>query len=277
MQLTVGVYLRCIVWQVSDFPDEFGRNIMGETIQSVFRRLLRQNIGSILIPLLAFVGIIWVISIIGIVPLVWSAIAAAFVPVVLTVIQFMQWFPFESTKADQEMDRLIQLYKGIRYYTYFSTEKTRNMQNVIISMRGQAEQAKYTPQETRSFLLSQDEGKRLAGLCIVQWQWSDEEIKKRTVQYFNNLLNTKGSATKYFEDVAVILEKPRSPFEHYQAKVAMDKMLPYLPQQSPLKQVLCNHVNKHVWDMHISCEKKEWEPFKANVNKLVCGTNGQSA
>jgi hypothetical protein len=160
---------------------------MEETIQSVFRRLLRQNVGSIFIPLLALVGIVWVISIIGIIPPVWTPIAAALVTVVLAVIQFMQWFPFESTKADQEMDRLIQLYKGIRYYTYFSDEKTRNMQSVVKSMQGQARQAKYTAQEIRSFLLSDDEGKRMAGLCIVQWQWSDNEKRKRNKQYFDNL------------------------------------------------------------------------------------------
>ncbi len=242
---------------------------MGETIQSVFRRLLRQNVGSIFIPLLALVGIIAVISLFGVIPLVWSAVAAALVPVILAIIQFMQWFPSKSTKADQEMDRLIQLYKGIRYYTYFSDEKTRNMQSVVKSMLGQAKLAKYTSQETRSFLLSDDEGKRMAGLCIVQRQWSDDEKHKRNNKYFDKLLK----ATGYFESVAAILKEPRSPFEHYQAKVAMGGMLPYLSQYSNLKKVLCERVNEHVWDITISCAHEEWDPFKAHVNNVYCGNN----
>src|SRR5579864_429045 len=111
MASSVGVHLLYIVGQVSNFPDGFGRNIMGKTIQSVFRSLLRLNVISIFVPLLAIVGIIWAISLFGVIPTVWSAVATAVVAVLVAVFQIVQGFPLKSTKSRQEMDRLIQLYK----------------------------------------------------------------------------------------------------------------------------------------------------------------------
>lgn len=199
---------------------------MGETIQSLLRRLFHQNVSSIFVPLLAIVGIIWVLSLFGIVPTIWSAVAAAVVAVLLAVIQIAQWFPPESTKARQEMDRLIQLYKGVRYYTSPSKEKTRNMDNVMKSMRGQAQRAKYTSQEMRSFLLSNDEGERLAGLAILQWL---EKVDRQNVRYFEQMLP--------------LMREPRSPFEHYHSLERLRAVKPDLSnqQQDKLREAVRNH------------------------------------
>lgn len=166
------------------------------------------------------------LSLFGVIPTIWSAVAAAIVVVLLAVIQIVQWFPPESTKARQEMDRLIQLYKGVRYYTSPSSEKTRNMDSVMKSMRGQAQRAKYTSQEIRSFLLSNDEGERLAGLAILQWL---ENVDHQNICYFEHMLP--------------LMREPRSPFEHYHSLERLKAVKPHLSsqQQDKLREVVRNH------------------------------------
>lgn len=144
------------------------------------------------------------------------------------------------TKAREEMVHLIRLYKDLRYFISASFDKTRNMENVWQSMQEWSKRAKYTPQEITSFLLSLDEGERLAGLAILQWRHDDDP---QNVDNFEQMIN--------------FLEKPRSPYEHYHTLEVLKGMKPHLSNQQQGR--LRDAVRNHIYDRNADSE--HWPAF----------------
>lgn len=144
------------------------------------------------------------------------------------------------TKAREEMVHLIRLYKDLRYFISASFDKTRNMENVRQSIQEWSKRAKYTPQEITSFLLSLDEGERLAGLAILQWRHDDDP---QNVDNFEQMIN--------------FLEKPRSPYEHYHTLEVLKGMKPHLSNQQQGR--LRDAVRNHIYDRNADSE--HWPAF----------------
>jgi hypothetical protein len=145
-----------------------------------------------------------------------------------------------TAKSRQEMDHLIRLYKDIRYFIPPTWDKARNMDNVWQSMQEQSKRAGYTPSEITGFLLSLDEGERLAGLAFLQ---AHRDVDPQNVDNF--------------EQVISFMEKPRSPYEHYRTLGILKGMKPHLSKQQLDK--LRDGVRNHIYDRHADSE--QWPAF----------------
>ncbi len=146
----------------------------------------------------------------------------------------------QVTRAREEMDHLIRLYKDLRYFITASFDKTRNMESVRKSMQEWSKRAEYTSREIENFLLSLDEGERLAGLAILKWRGGVDN----------------------FEQVVDFMKVPRSPFEHYHTLEVLRKMKPHLTDSGLLGKLQAA-VHDHVYDS--SADSKEWPVFCREV------------
>jgi hypothetical protein len=202
----------------------------------------------------------WV-PIISSVPIAITAIAA-----VVALLQLL--LILRQAKAREKIDDLIASYTEKRVsnapdQTIFGGYVARTIRNRLAS------EARLSSPEIVDYLQSDDDdGRRLAGLCIVQWLASNGRHRQ---------------AARYFIQVCRVLKEPLRPFEHYHAILAlagvdaMEKMkkgekvdeakgiMFHLNTDQQLK--LCEAVNKYKYRNDSSLTSEHWGRFEKLVHE----------
>lgn len=188
---------------------------------------------------------------------VWSPIVSSVPPAITAiaaVVALLQLLIFlRASKAQEEINNLVTTYNGkmVQDTNAFGDALVKTIRNRLAS------EADFSSRDIVDYLdLGSEEGRKLAGLAIVQWLASGKPL-------YN------GKATQYFDNVLALLDNPRRRFEHYHAKETMTSILPHLRNRPELKKKLCEHVNAYQRNDK-SCEEKEWIPFKERVNRECC-------
>ncbi|MBP5975561.1 hypothetical protein HW132_23200 [Brasilonema sp. CT11] len=142
--------------------------------------------------------------------------------------------------ARQEMERLAERYKELRMTMPFGPQRTFEMESLSGRMRALAPEVKYTVQEVKDLLQSDDQGKRLLGLSVAEWS----------------------SDTIYFDSVLHLINHSETAFEQTSALRAVGKMVSKLDahQNKNLQAAIIEQRN-------FNEEEKHW--IKPNSNRWV--------
>jgi len=126
-------------------------------------------------------------------------------------------------QRNNELTQLVEQYKQIRASMPYGGERTFQMESLVGRMRAIISQTKLLPNEVDAYLHSDDIGERLLGLACVQ-------------------LNGDG---QHFEQVAQIIDNPKSAFEQYQALRAVLETISRLnkSQRQTLSEILTKQQN----------------------------------
>ena len=143
-----------------------------------------------------------------------------------------------STSPVEEINRLSEEYKFVRQYMQMGNERTLKMESLVARLHTLAPQANLSEDDVEYYLNSNDEGKRLAGLALVE--------ARQDVNPFDQVLN--------------IIKTPKSAFEQYHALLAMDK-IPLLTQNDKdrLKAVLSEARRDFEDTSHFSPGTGRWD------------------
>ena len=170
-----------------------------------YRRLIAYGVGGVAIFTLV-IGVLWILSTAHVFLETWSTVLGAivsvitFVATVSTLFSLLVLWPDLEQEARQEARKemmfLILEYKDIRGYFSSSDERTHDLLRVASDMREQAYLAGFLPAQVRAYLISDDEGKRIAGLAFLQ---SLKDVDHQLVNYFDQVLK--------------LMNEPRSSFE----------------------------------------------------------------
>src|SRR5260221_2386257 len=170
-----------------------------------YRRRIVYGLGVVAM-LESVIGVLWILSITHALPETWGAVLGAVLIVIASVATVSTLFgllvlwPDFKQEARKEMVFSILEYDDVMWLSGPGIEKTRDLVRIASNMRKQAYIADFPEALVRDYLISHDEGERLAGLSIILGQ----ERLGVDHQYVN-----------YLDQVLKLMKEPWSPFEHY--------------------------------------------------------------
>lgn len=248
------------------------------------RKLFARLVGAIGV-LILLLGIIWIVvsitfdheSLSNVLANVFIVLATLITAT--TLFSLLTLWPDPKGDARKEVDRLIRSYSELP-----PNSDTRLKTRVVKNIRAQAPLAKYTSNEVKGDLKTQQEARQAAGLGIVQSQWYDVENNKHfDNEYFDKLLDD------YFEDIIEVLINSKSGYRQYIAIWTMDgmgnesrgknmteedkKKAMIFHLNAVQKEKLCKVVDEYDEVKHKWRTSNEWCRFsKLLVQNKICST-----
>ncbi|AFY32851.1 hypothetical protein [Calothrix sp. PCC 7507] len=101
-----------------------------------------------------------------------------------------------ASEARQQMERLSQRYKELRNSMPAGAKRTFEMESIAGRMRSLASEVNFSDEEVNQLLKSNDQGKRLLGLSVVEWSADPN--------YFYTILNIINNSETAFEQTCAL-------------------------------------------------------------------------